>query len=43
LGGRSNQEDVTDHPIPQNVYYMKITVEKKLLRTVTLPLTTIPA
>ena len=43
LGGRSNQEDVTEHPVPQNVCYAKETVEKKLFRTVTLPFTTIPA
>jgi hypothetical protein len=43
LGGKSNQEDVTEHPMPQNVCYAKETVEKKLLRTVTLPFTAIPA
>ncbi len=43
LGGRKNQEKIIDYPSASNVCYGAESREKKLLRTVVLPFSPVPA
>ena len=43
LGGRKNQEKIIDYPAVSNVCYGAESREKKLLRTVVLPFSLVPA